>query len=114
MARSDRKKLVLPATMAKAGWDVLNGRPDIEAVPFDGNLPTAAFHALIADADGVGLGLTPFAEAEIKAAPMLRVVGRHGVGYDTVDVTALTRHRIPLMVTGIANSPSVAEQALYF
>ncbi len=114
MASSDKKKLVLPATMAKAGWDVLHGRADIEAVPLDGNLPTAAFHALIADADGVGLSLTPFGEAEIKAAPKLRVVGRHGVGYDTVDVAALTRHRIPLMVTGIANSPSVAEQALYF
>ena len=50
----------------------------------------------------------------LKAAPNLRVVARHGVGYDTVDVPALTRHNIPLMVTGIANSPSVAEQALFF
>jgi D-3-phosphoglycerate dehydrogenase len=29
-------------------------------------------------------------------------------------VAALTRHGIPLMVTGTANSPSVAEQALHF
>ena len=109
-----KKKLLLPATTARAGWEVLQRRSDVEAVPFDANIPTASFHAMLADADGVALGLTPFGEAEIKAGPNVRVVARHGVGYDTVDVPALTRHRIPLMVTGIANSPSVAEQALYF
>jgi len=93
---------------------VVRARTDVEAIPFESNMPTPAFHALLHDAHGVALGLTPFAEAELQAAPNLRVVARYGVGYDTVDVAALTRHRIPLMVTGIANSPSVAEQALFF
>jgi D-3-phosphoglycerate dehydrogenase len=109
-----RKKLLLPSTMARAGWDVLARRDDVEPVPFEMGIPTAAFHALLAEAQGVALGLMPFGDAEIKAGPNVRVVARHGVGYDTVDVAALTRHGIPLMVTGVANSPSVAEQALYF
>ena len=112
--RNNKMKLLLPSTMARAGWDVVKARVDIEAIPFEFNLPTTAFHALLRDAHGVALGLTPFAEAELLAAPNLRVVARHGVGYDTVDVAALTRHNIPLMVTGTANSPSVAEQALFF
>jgi D-3-phosphoglycerate dehydrogenase len=111
---NNKLKLLLPSTTARAGWDVTKARADIEAIPFESNMPTVAFHALLRDAHAVALGLTPFAEAELQAAPNLRVVARHGVGYDTVDVAALTRHRIPLMVTGIANSPSVAEQALYF
>jgi len=41
-------------------------------------------------------------------------VARIGVGYDAVDVPALTARRIPLMVAGIANSVSVAEQAMFF
>jgi D-3-phosphoglycerate dehydrogenase len=41
------------------------------------------------------------------------VVTRIGVGYDAVDVPALSRRKIPLMVAGAANSPSVAEQALF-
>jgi D-3-phosphoglycerate dehydrogenase len=109
-----RKKLLLPSTMARAGWEVLARRDDVEPVPFDASIPTATFHSLLAEADGVALGLTPFGDAEIKAGPNVRVVARHGVGYDTVDVAALTRHGIPLMVTGVANSPSVAEQALHF
>ena len=42
------------------------------------------------------------------------LAGWRGVGYDTVDVPALTRHKVPLMVAGTANSPSVAEQAMHF
>jgi len=111
---SEKFKLLMPSTMARAGWDVVKARVDVDAIPFEYGMPTSAFHALLRDAHGVALGLTPFAEPEIKAAPNLRVVARHGVGYDTVDVPALTRHNLPLMVTGIANSPSVAEQALFF
>jgi D-3-phosphoglycerate dehydrogenase len=107
-------KLLLPSTMAQAGWQVLARRPDVEAVAYDANMPAAAFHALLADADGVALSLNSFGAAEIAAGPRVRVVARHGVGYDSVDVPALTRSGIPLMVTGIANSPSVAEQALHF
>ena len=43
----------------------------------------------------------------------MKVVTRIGVGYDAVDVPALSRRKIPLMVAGTANSPSVAEQALF-
>ena len=112
---NNKMKLLLPSTTARAGWDVVKARVDVEAIPFELNMPTAAFHALLRDAHGVALGpIIPFAEAELRAAPKLRVVARHGVGYDAVDVAALTRHNIPLMVTGIANSPSVAEQALSF
>jgi D-3-phosphoglycerate dehydrogenase / 2-oxoglutarate reductase len=109
-----KKKLLLPAMMSRAGWDVISNRDDVEAIAYEYNLPTPAFHALLRDVHGVALGLTPFGEAELRGAPALRVVARHGVGYDSVDVAALTKHNIPLMVTGIANSPSVAEQALFF
>jgi D-3-phosphoglycerate dehydrogenase len=43
----------------------------------------------------------------------MKVVTRIGVGYDAVDIPALSRRKIPLMVAGTANSPSVAEQAMF-
>lgn len=107
-------KVLLPSTMARVGWDLLAKRGDVKAVSFDVNLSTADFHALLSDAEGIALIANPFGEAEIRAAPRLRVVARLGVGYDRVDVPALTRRGIPLMVTGDANSPSVAEHTLYF
>lgn len=111
---ANTRKLLVPAVMAPAGWEVLARRTDVQAVPFAIDTATTAFHALLADAEGVALIATPFGEAEIRAGPGVRVVARLGVGYERVDVPALTRHGILLMVTGDANSPSVAEQALYF
>ena len=51
-------------------------------------------------------------EAFLSMAPELRIVARHGVGYDAVDVPALTKRGIPLTVTPDANAVSVAEHAM--
>jgi D-3-phosphoglycerate dehydrogenase len=48
----------------------------------------------------------------IAAAPGLRVVSRHGVGYDNVDVLALNARRIPLAIAANANRVAVAEHAM--
>lgn len=107
----NRKRLLLPRTLAHAGWEILKERDDVEAMPYEPNMPTAEFRALLHDIDGIALSLTLFGAPELEAAPRMRVVARIGVGFDTVDVPALTAKRIPLMTVGTANSPSVAEQA---
>ena len=61
----------------------------------------------------MALGATAFGETELEASKDMKVVTRIGVGYDAVDVPALSRRKVPLMVAGSANSPSVAEQALF-
>src|SRR6185295_18371863 len=72
------------------------------------------FQALLGDVHGVALGGTPFRGPELAAAPVIKAVARLGVGYDAVDVAALSARKVPLFTTGIANSPSVAEQAVFF
>lgn len=75
--------------------------------------PTAAdLEARIAEFDAVLLGMTPFTEATIAKATRLKVVSRFGVGYDNVDVAALTAQGIPLTTVGDANAVTVAEHAL--
>jgi len=108
-----KKKILIPGTIAPDAIEVLSKRDDVDAVVYEVTISTAEFHALLKDAQGVALSMTPFGEAELKAAPQVRVVARIGVGFDAVDVPALTRHNIPLMVTGTANSPTVAENALF-
>lgn len=108
-----KKIILLPSSMSQAGLQAIIDRTDIEAISYELSTPTAAFHRLLAGAHGAGLSLTPFGDAEIEAAPNLKVIARHGVGYDLVNVAAATRAKLPVMITGIANSPSVAEHALY-
>jgi D-3-phosphoglycerate dehydrogenase / 2-oxoglutarate reductase len=61
----------------------------------------------------VALGGTRFGETELEASGEMKVVTRIGVGFDSVDVPALSKRRVPLMVAGTANSPSVAEHAVF-
>jgi D-3-phosphoglycerate dehydrogenase len=107
----NRFRVLLPKTLSKAGWDVAAARDDVEAIAYAPAMPTPAFHALLAEVDGIALSLTPYGAPELKASPRMRVVARVGVGFDTVDVPVLTAQKIPLMIAGTANSPSVAEQA---
>jgi D-3-phosphoglycerate dehydrogenase len=67
---------------------------------------------LLPKAEGLILRTQPLRAAAIAAAPLLCIVSRHGVGYDAVDLPALTARRIPLAVVGDANSVSVAEHAM--
>jgi D-3-phosphoglycerate dehydrogenase len=51
-------------------------------------------------------------ETLLAACPRLRVVGRHGVGLDTVDLDACTRHGVAVVHAPGSNSQAVAEHAL--
>lgn len=108
-----KKRLLLPDTMARTGWDLAKSRADIEAIAFSPTAPNPEFRALLRDVDGVALTSTPLRAADIEAAPRLRAVGRIGVGYDAVDVATLTRRGIPLMTCGTDNSPTVAECVMF-
>jgi D-3-phosphoglycerate dehydrogenase / 2-oxoglutarate reductase len=109
----NRKKIMVPATLSKSGWALIQSRDDVEGVEFVPALPKAEFHKVLEEASGICLGVQPFSDPELDAAPELEVVSRIGVGYDAVDVPALTRRKIPLMIGGTANSVSVAEAGVF-
>jgi D-3-phosphoglycerate dehydrogenase len=113
---TNKKKLLITESMSQQGWSLFNARGDIETVEFSNLISAGDFDALLkaqAPVHGVALGATRFGEPELEASRDMKVVARIGVGYDSVDVPALNRHKVPLMVAGTANSPSVAEQALF-
>lgn len=65
----------------------------------------------IAGADALLIRTQRLSAATIAAADRLRIVSRHGVGYDAVDLAALNARGIALAVCGDVNSYSVAEHA---
>jgi D-3-phosphoglycerate dehydrogenase len=108
----NRKKVLIVGRMPQAGLEVLKKRDDVDfEILTDDRVPS--LHPKLKDANAVTLGSTPFRQAELDAAPGMMVVARLGVGFDAVEVPALNKRKIPLMTTGIANSVSVAEHAMY-
>src|SRR3954471_12979455 len=113
---SNKNKILVTESFSAKGRALLAARDDVEMIEFPNMITAADFSALLtshAPVHGVALGATRFGEPELLAAGDMKVVTRIGVGFDAVDVPALSRHKVPLMVAGTANSPSVAEQALF-
>jgi D-3-phosphoglycerate dehydrogenase len=69
---------------------------------------------VIGDCDGLIARGTAVTREVMEAAPKLKVIGRHGVGYDSVDIAAATDLNIPVVYTPAANTESVAELAAGF
>lgn len=73
----------------------------------------ASFVKAAAGADGILFRVRPrCTESLMAACAKLRVVGRHGVGLDTVDIPAATRLGVAVVHAPGSNAQSVAEHAL--
>lgn len=72
----------------------------------------ASYAPLIGLADAMVIRTQPLSAATIALAARLKVVSRHGVGYDAIDVAALSARGIALTIVGDVNAVSVAEHAM--
>ena len=105
-------RVLLSGRIHDAGMAVLAARSDVvvEEMP-DGEPET--FVKLLPTADALIIRTATLPREALVNAPRLKVVARHGVGYDNVPVDALTAHGIPLALAIGANADSVAEHVLY-
>ncbi len=66
-----------------------------------------------ANADAIVIRTRQLPVEAIERASKLRVIARHGVGYNNLPVDALNAHRIPLGLVGDVNAQAVAEHTLF-
>lgn len=105
-------QILIIGRIHERGLDVLRARTDVR---FE-LLATASepeILRLVPSADAIIVRTAKLSGAAIDAAPHLKVVSRHGVGYDNVDLAALDRRGIPLALVGNVNAVPVAEHALF-
>lgn len=71
-----------------------------------------SWEEILAQADGALVRTEPFGAQDMALAPRLKVISRHGVGLDNVDIAEATRRGIAVLYTPGANTLSVAEHAI--
>jgi D-3-phosphoglycerate dehydrogenase len=64
------------------------------------------------NADAFVLRLGKIDRSSIENSPKLRVIGKAGVGYETIDIAAATEAGIPVVITPGVNNRAVAEHTL--
>lgn len=92
----------------KAAGCVLTGF-DMERAPTEEELLSR-----IGTADVLISGTEPVTARVIEAAPKLKLIAKHGVGYENIALEAAKARRIPVTLTGSAIAESVAELAFGF
>ncbi|HEX6141652.1 MAG TPA: hydroxyacid dehydrogenase [Geminicoccaceae bacterium] len=104
-------KVLVIQPFHEEGMRILEARDDVRLEVID-TTDEAAITAAIRDADAVTLRVAKLPARVIEQAERLKVVSRHGVGYDNVDVLACSRRGIVVTITAAANAVAVAEHAL--
>lgn len=93
-----------------SGRKLLDEAPDV-TVRYVEEISEESYAPFVAEADALLIRTQPMGAPTVARAERLKIVSRHGVGYDAVDVKALNARGIPLAVCGDVNSYSVAEHA---
>ena len=91
---------------------ILELEKDGYSVTYIEDISEKSYSGLISDADALIIRTQPLSSETLNKASNLKVVSRHGVGYDAIDLQALNSRKIALTIVGDVNSVSVAEHAM--
>jgi D-3-phosphoglycerate dehydrogenase len=103
--------ILIAGKLHSSGIALLEATPGI-TYDYVEEVSEPSYAPLIPNADGLVIRTQPLSAPTIATAERLKIVSRHGVGYDAVDLAPLTRRGIALAVVGDVNSISVAEHAM--
>ncbi len=95
----------------EAGLDVLRQAPGITFEMVEA-VTTESYAPRMPEADALLIRTQPLPASVVDTAGRLRIVSRHGVGFDAVDVSSLDARGIPLTIVGDVNSRPVAEHTM--
>ena len=102
-------KFVMTQAVCPEGMQLLDGIADVYVA--DNQDPNNYLDEM-RDAAALIVRIAKCDANAIENSPKLKVIGRTGVGYDSVDVKKATELGIPVVITPGANNRSVAEHAV--
>ncbi|MEO6608908.1 MAG: hydroxyacid dehydrogenase [Aestuariivirga sp.] len=103
--------ILVAGRIHEQGLEVLKNAKGVTFEVVD-DVSRESYVPLLPKADALLIRTQPLDQPAIADAPNLKIVSRHGVGYDAVDVEALNARKIPLCIVGDVNSRAVAEHTL--
>ena len=106
------KKILIIGSIHNHGIDLLKGNKNFEFEVVD-NTDTEFLKDKIKDCDGISIRTSKLSKEIIDSSKNLKVISRHGVGYDNIDLEATKQKNITLAITATANAQAVAEHVLF-
>ncbi len=103
-------KIAVMGEIHQDGWEVLK---EAQFKCFEiKNFEEKNLTEELADVEGIIIRTAKLNTSVLSQCKKLKIVARHGVGYDNVDVEYLNKNNIALGITSTSNAVSVAEHVL--
>ena len=103
-------KIAVMGEIHQDGWEIFekNNLKSFELTNFEEN----TLKKELSEVDAILLRTANLSNNVLSCCKKLKIVSRHGVGYDNVDVNYLNQNNIALGITSTSNAVSVAEHVL--
>ena len=108
----EKKKVIVVEHIDESGIKVLEESNLAEIIYYDGIKSKETYLKDLKSAHALLVRITELNGEMIRSAEHLKIISKHGVGFDNIDVPAATDRKIPVTITPGANSDAVAEHAL--
>ena len=106
------KKIAVIEKIHQDGLDFLEKNPEYEYELIT-DVSEENLIKKLPEFDGCTLRVSKLNENILKHCPNLKVISRHGVGFDNVDLAYIKKKNISLLITATANAVAVAEHVIY-
>ena len=103
------KNILLIEEIAQAGLEILKDRANVQIAPDTSEVTIVNY---ILEADALVVRSSRVTARIINAGKKLKVIGRHGIGVDNIDLEVANRRGIAVVNTPDANIISVAEHVI--
>jgi len=105
-------KILLTQPIHEIGVALLREYAEIRMFNFEVDTSQEDIAKHVEDVDAVITRVPRIGKEVIEAARRLKVIGKHGAGYDNIDVKTATEHGIPVVYTPYAPAESVANHVI--
>ena len=106
------KNILIIQPIDKSGIEILENHPDYNFEIIDGT-DLEEIRKKIIECDGISIRTAKLPAEVIKGAKNLKIISRHGVGYDNIDLEAAKEKNITISITATANAVAVAEHVMF-
>ncbi len=106
------KKILVIQPIHEEGINLLKNNSNFEYEVVD-NVDTEFLKSKIKDCDGISIRTAKLSGEVIEVANNLKIISRHGVGYDNIDLEVSKKKDITLAITATANAVAVAEHVMF-
>ena len=106
------KKILVIQPIHDAGIELLKNNSDYEFEIVE-NVNPEFLKSKIKDCDGISIRTAKLTSDVIEVAEKLKIISRHGVGYDNIDLKSSKQKNLTLAITATANAVAVAEHVMF-